>query len=111
MYSQTSNGEEFSNSSRAASPTPTTAIPAIFVAVDRTGFPAEKKRAQPWKDMNLVILDDGEGPLRVDREGWNPVLVACTKNFDNGKIKKAIGIEFRPLSLSIKEVCTALKPA
>jgi dihydroflavonol-4-reductase len=34
---------------------------------------------------------------------------SITKNFDNGKIKKAIGIEFKPLSLSIQEVCAALK--
>jgi dihydroflavonol-4-reductase len=30
------------------------------------------------------------------------------KNFDNSKIKKATGIEFKPLSASIKEVCAAL---
>ncbi|MDB5136785.1 MAG: family NAD(P)-dependent oxidoreductase [Mucilaginibacter sp.] len=30
------------------------------------------------------------------------------KNFDNSKIKEATGIEFKPLSESIKEVCAAL---
>ena len=30
------------------------------------------------------------------------------RDFDNSKIKKATGIEFKPLRLSIKEVCTAL---
>jgi dihydroflavonol-4-reductase len=36
---------------------------------------------------------------------------SITKNFDNGKVRKAIGIEFKPLSLSIQEVCAALKIA
>ncbi len=30
------------------------------------------------------------------------------KNFDNSKIKKAIGVDFKPLSTSIKEVCATL---
>jgi len=33
---------------------------------------------------------------------------SLVKNFDNSKIKKAIGIEFKPLNESIKEVCAAL---
>jgi nucleoside-diphosphate-sugar epimerase len=33
---------------------------------------------------------------------------SITRNFDNSKIKEAIGIEFKPLSVSIKEVCAAL---
>lgn len=36
---------------------------------------------------------------------------SITKNFDNRKIKKAIGIEFKPLKMSIQEVCDALKTA
>jgi nucleoside-diphosphate-sugar epimerase len=34
---------------------------------------------------------------------------SITKNFDNRKIKKATGIEFKPLKISIQEVCNALK--
>jgi nucleoside-diphosphate-sugar epimerase len=34
---------------------------------------------------------------------------SITKKFDNSKIKNAIGIQFKPLSLSVKEVCDALK--
>jgi hypothetical protein len=34
---------------------------------------------------------------------------SLTRNFDNSKIKKAIGIQFKPLSQSVKEVCDALK--
>lgn len=34
---------------------------------------------------------------------------SITRNFDNNKIKKVIGIEFKPLSVSVKEVCAALK--
>ncbi|MGZ3750522.1 MAG: SDR family NAD(P)-dependent oxidoreductase [Mucilaginibacter sp.] len=33
---------------------------------------------------------------------------SITRNFDNSKIKKATGIEFKPLSQSVKEVCAAL---
>ena len=34
---------------------------------------------------------------------------SLTRRFDNSKIKKATGINFKPLNLSIKEVCEALK--
>ena len=36
---------------------------------------------------------------------------SLTKKFDNTKIKKATGMEFKPLKSSIKEVCEALKTA
>lgn len=36
---------------------------------------------------------------------------SLTKKFDNTKIKKTTGIEFKPLKTSIKEVCEALKTA
>jgi hypothetical protein len=36
---------------------------------------------------------------------------SLTRNFDNSKIKKTIGIEFKPLKASVKEVCEALKTA
>ncbi len=35
---------------------------------------------------------------------------SINRDFDNSKIKKAIGIQFKPVSESIKEVCAALKP-
>jgi len=31
------------------------------------------------------------------------------RNYDNAKIKKAIGIQFRPINQSIAEVCARLK--
>jgi hypothetical protein len=34
---------------------------------------------------------------------------SLTKKFDNTKIKRATGIEFKPLKRSIIEVCEALK--
>jgi dihydroflavonol-4-reductase len=34
---------------------------------------------------------------------------SMTRDYDNSKIKKAIGIEFKPISDSIKEICKALK--
>ena len=36
---------------------------------------------------------------------------SLTKKFDNSKIRKVTGIEFKPLILSIREVCKALKIA
>lgn len=36
---------------------------------------------------------------------------SLTKKFDNGKVKKATGLEFKPLNRSIIEVCNALKTA
>ena len=36
---------------------------------------------------------------------------SLTKNFDNSKVKKATGVEFKPLNTSIIEVCEALKTA
>jgi dihydroflavonol-4-reductase len=33
---------------------------------------------------------------------------SMTRNYDNAKIKKAIGIEFKPISVSIKEICGRL---
>lgn len=34
---------------------------------------------------------------------------SLTREFDNSKIKKAIGFEFKPISNTIKEICAALK--
>ena len=34
-----------------------------------------------------------------------------TRNYDNSKIKEAIGITFKPVSVSIKEICERLKSA
>jgi nucleoside-diphosphate-sugar epimerase len=34
---------------------------------------------------------------------------SMTRDYDNSKIKKAIGIEFKPVSESVKEICAALK--
>jgi dihydroflavonol-4-reductase len=34
---------------------------------------------------------------------------SMTRDYDNSKIKKAIGIEFRPVSESVKEICAKLK--
>jgi hypothetical protein len=34
---------------------------------------------------------------------------SLTNNYDNSKIKAAIGFEFKPISETVKEVCEALK--
>ena len=34
---------------------------------------------------------------------------SMTRDYDNAKIKNAIGIEFKPVSESVKEICAALK--
>lgn len=72
------------------------------------GIPVPAKEAKPWM-MNLAWRG---AALVAAITGKDPVLdkiaaqsAVTTKYFDNAKIKKAIGIEFKPVSESIKEIC------
>ncbi len=58
-----------------------------------------------WRSMAFVAAITGKDPA-IDKVSAKAATV--TRNFDNSKIKKAIGIEFKPLSVSIKEVCERL---
>ena len=57
-------------------------------AIDRRGYPEEKQKRQPWKEMGLKITDDGS--LVVGKgstmfsSAWKIILVACSRVHDNG---------------------------
>ena len=59
-----------------------------------------------WRAAALVSALTGKPPFidKVSAQSANH-----QRNFDNGKIKRAIGINFRPVDQSITEVCNGLK--
>lgn len=61
-----------------------------------------------WRAAALAAIITRSAPS-IDKVAAKAASI--TKNFDNSKIKAAIGIQFKPLSKSIKEVCAALKLA
>ena len=73
--------------------------------------PAPAKYAQPWmmevawRGAAVAAAITGKAPA-IDKTSARAASV--TRNFDNSKIKKAIGFKFRPLSESLKEVCESL---
>jgi dihydroflavonol-4-reductase len=60
-----------------------------------------------WRLARVVSAITGKDPFLDKIAAQSSVML---KEFDNSKIKKAVGIEFKPVSASIKEVCEALKP-
>jgi nucleoside-diphosphate-sugar epimerase len=75
------------------------------------GIKPPSKLAKPWmmelawRGAALVGLITRSAPS-LDKVSAKAA--SLTKNFDNTKIKKAVNIQFKPLSGSIKEVCAAL---
>ncbi|MEO6149845.1 MAG: NAD-dependent epimerase/dehydratase family protein [Mucilaginibacter sp.] len=59
-----------------------------------------------WRAARFVSAITGGDPFIDKIAAQSSVML---KEFDNSKIKKAIGIEFKPVSESIKEVCAAMK--
>jgi nucleoside-diphosphate-sugar epimerase len=59
-----------------------------------------------WRGAALAAAITRNAPA-IDKVSARAASI--TRNFDNSKIKKAIGIEFKSLSKSIKEACEALK--
>jgi dihydroflavonol-4-reductase len=55
-----------------------------------------------WRGTSFIGLLTGKAPA-LDKTSARAASV--TRNFDNSKIKAAIGFEFKPLSQTIKEVC------
>ena len=67
---------------------PTSHDDKVLSAVDRRGYPEEKKRKQPWKEMGLKVTDE-DGPIIGHGRGmfssaWKTVLVACSRIHDMG---------------------------
>jgi dihydroflavonol-4-reductase len=78
---------------------------------DRFGIKAPATHASPllmgiaWRGAKLVAAITGKSPS-IDKVSAQAA--TTIRNYDNSKIKKAIGIEFKPISTSIKEICGAL---
>jgi dihydroflavonol-4-reductase len=58
-----------------------------------------------WRGASLAAAINGKVPA-LDKVSAQAATVL--KKFDNSKVKNTTGIEFKPLSISIKEVCAAL---
>jgi hypothetical protein len=58
-----------------------------------------------WRGASLMGFLTGKAPA-LDKTSARAASV--TREFDNSKIKKAIGFEFKPVSESIKEICSSL---
>jgi dihydroflavonol-4-reductase len=58
-----------------------------------------------WRGAAFISAITGKPPM-LDKIAARSATL--NKNFDNTKIKKAIGIEFKPISKTIVEVCAAL---
>jgi dihydroflavonol-4-reductase len=61
-----------------------------------------------WRGAALWAAITGSDPA-VDKVSAQAALI--NRDYDNSKIKKAIGIEFKPISQSIKEICEKLSPS
>ncbi|WP_345953517.1 NAD-dependent epimerase/dehydratase family protein [Mucilaginibacter sp. PAMB04168] len=61
-----------------------------------------------WRSAAFVATLTGKDPS-LDKIAARSATVE--QNYDNSKIKKAIGLEFKPVANTIKEVCEALKLA
>ncbi len=58
-----------------------------------------------WRGAAVISAITGNPPI-LDKIAAKSATL--NKNFDNSKIKKAIGIEFKPISKTIMEICAAL---
>lgn len=59
-----------------------------------------------WRGAAFVAAITGNDPA-IDKTSAQTA--SLTREFDNSKIKKAIGFEFKPISKTIAEICAALK--
>ncbi|RYU89290.1 NAD-dependent epimerase/dehydratase family protein [Mucilaginibacter terrigena] len=75
------------------------------------GVPAPKTLAKPWmmelawRGAAFMGAITGKAPA-LDKTSARAASV--TREFDNSKIKKAVEVEFKPVSETIKEVCQVL---
>lgn len=59
-----------------------------------------------WRGAAIIAAITGRDPS-IDKISAQSA--STMRNYDNSKIKKAIGAEFKPISASIKEICEELK--
>jgi dihydroflavonol-4-reductase len=72
--------------------------PSIFASAWMMGL--------AWRGAAVIATLTGKDPA-IDKISAQSA--SMTRNYDNSKIKKAIGIEFKRISVSIKEVCARLQ--
>jgi hypothetical protein len=58
-----------------------------------------------WRGAAVAATLTGKAPS-IDKVSAKTA--SLTRDYDNSKIKKAIGIEFRPIEETVREVCAAL---
>lgn len=58
-----------------------------------------------WRGAAFIAAVTGKDPA-IDKVAAQSA--STVKNFDSSKLKQAIGIKFKPVSESVKEICTAL---
>jgi dihydroflavonol-4-reductase len=58
-----------------------------------------------WRGAAIAAAITGKAPS-MDKVAAKTA--SLTRNYDNSKIKKAIGIEFKPVAETVREVCAAL---
>ena len=78
------------------------------------GMRAPSKLAKPWLmelAWRFAVLAGAITRRAPSIDKVSAKAASLIKQFDNTKIKKATGIEFKPLKTSIKEVCDALRTA
>jgi nucleoside-diphosphate-sugar epimerase len=81
-------------------------------AADCFGIKPPSTLAKPWlmeigwRGAALWAMLTGSDPA-IDKTSAQAASV--TREFDNSKIKEAIGIEFKPISKTVKEICEGLK--
>ena len=61
-----------------------------------------------WRGATFAAAITGKAPS-IDKVAAKTA--SQTRNYDNSKIKKAIGIEFKPVAESLREICAALSGA
>jgi dihydroflavonol-4-reductase len=79
---------------------------------DGFGIKAPSRLAKPWMmelAWRFAALAGTVAQKAPSIDKVSAQAASLTKKFDNTKVKKATGIEFKSLKTSIKEVCEALK--
>lgn len=86
--------------------------PLVTEIAEGFGVKPPEKLARPWMlglawRITWLISLINRKPPALDK--ISAQAASMTRNYDNSKIKKAIGIEFKPISQTIKEVCERLR--
>ena len=84
----------------------TTEIAACFNVTPPTVYAKPWMMETGWRLARFVSLFTGKPPFldKIAAQAASQV-----RNFDNSKIKQAIGIEFKPVSETVREICERLK--